>query len=518
MTRRELLRVGGLGSMVALLAACQPKVVEKIVEKEVTKIIKEVVKETIIVEGTPQVVEKEVTRIIEVTRAPELKKWTLVFQAGLGAPTDPEMELAEGEMRYVGLQPAVDDYKDVKPNVEIEWYDMPPGAETAEWLHARMAARDCPDIFWYNANQLWPQIHKGWALDMTEWVNTPNPYMPGKRAWVSYIDKIGRKSQIGPDGKIYGVNFDGAGVMIVYNKDAFADAGVTEEPVTWGEFMEVWQKLKDKDYIPFGGDLGAENCCYCEWTITHIINQTAYDVLPDYDDDKGGLINAKEMVQHFQKGDWPLWDHLLRIAQLFREQAPFLPMGYQGEVDYRKLFRQGSVAMYMEGSWQVMQFETDPVPFDYGWVFYPLITKDIWPTAPEKHVRLQGAWGVMQYHVPGYLAETDPERIPVIMDWLMFMTQAKYISGVCGERGNIPMVEGSTTVPQLAPFLLPYDRKVTYDGAWLILAQTAYARQRQLLAEYMPGGMSDDDFLAKGKEIWADEVRKVLEVNPDWKI
>ena len=71
MTRRELLRVGGLGSMVALLAACQPKVVEKIVEKEVTKIIKEVVKETIIVEGTPQVVEREVTRVVEATKAPE---------------------------------------------------------------------------------------------------------------------------------------------------------------------------------------------------------------------------------------------------------------------------------------------------------------------------------------------------------------------------------------------------------------------------------------------------------------
>ena len=42
-------------------------------------------------------------------------------------------------------------------------------------------------------------------------------------------------------------------------------------------------------------------------------------------------------------------------------------------------------------------------------------------------VRIQGPWGGMQYHVPGYLAETDPERIPVIMDWLMFITQAKYV-------------------------------------------------------------------------------------------
>ena len=59
-TRRELLRYFGLAGSAAVLAACQPKVVEvtKIVEKEVEK----VVKETVIVAGTPKVVEKVVKK------------------------------------------------------------------------------------------------------------------------------------------------------------------------------------------------------------------------------------------------------------------------------------------------------------------------------------------------------------------------------------------------------------------------------------------------------------------------
>ena len=62
-TRRRLLRLGLMGAGAAMLAACQPKIVEvtKVVEKEVEKEVEKVVKETVIVAGTPQVVEKVIT-------------------------------------------------------------------------------------------------------------------------------------------------------------------------------------------------------------------------------------------------------------------------------------------------------------------------------------------------------------------------------------------------------------------------------------------------------------------------
>jgi len=81
----------------------------------------------------------------------------------------------------------------------------------------------------------------------------------------------------------------------------------------------------------------------------------------------------------------------------------------------------------------------------------------------------------------------------------------------------VPMVEGSTAIPEIAPFLQPFDRAVAYQS-WAMLAESAYVREREILAAYMPGEMSDDELLAKAKEVWADEVRKALENNPDWKI
>ncbi len=64
-SRRQFLKVASLASGSAVLAACQPKVVEKVVTKEVEKVVtkevEKVIKETIIVQGTPKVIEKVVT-------------------------------------------------------------------------------------------------------------------------------------------------------------------------------------------------------------------------------------------------------------------------------------------------------------------------------------------------------------------------------------------------------------------------------------------------------------------------
>ena len=149
---------------------------------------------------------------------------------------------------------------------------------------------------------------------------------------------------------------------------------------------------------------------------------------------------------------------------------------------------------------------------------YPMLTKAEWPAVPEnKKVRIQGPWGGMQYHLPVYLPETDPERIPVIIDFLMFGTQAKYVEASCAERGTVPMVEGAEAMPEIAPFTAPYDRAVPYQS-WNSLHAALLEKERALLAEYVAGDMSNDELVAQGKEYWAAQIKDLLEGNPDWKI
>ena len=492
--RREALRLMGLTVAGTVVAACTPKAVPT---------------------AAPAAPTKAAEKPVEATKAPVAKEWTLLIDAGGATPTD--METAqEGDVIQKGWQPAADDYKDIKPNVSIEWYRFPPGSNRTEWLSARIAAQDCPDTYWLNADNLWPHVNKGWALDMTEFLSSPNPYMPGKRAWEDYIDFVGTSSQIGPDGKVYGLNLDGAGVLWIVNLDAFDKAGVTELPTTWTEFMNACEKLKASGIVPIGGDF-SQQCCFTHWTHGHMFGHLAWDTIYDFDDDGDMYVTAKEMTEYYQRGKFPLWPEFTRLAELFKEQEPYLPLGYAGEVAYRDMFRRGEVATYMEGNWTVMSFIKDPPPFEYSWMFYPMLTKDDWPAAPEKKVRLQGPWGGMQYHIPGYLPQTDPERIPVIIDFLMFGTQAKYVEPACAERGTVPMVEGAEAMPEIAPFTAPYDRAVPYQS-WSSLNGALYEKERALLAEYVAGDMSNDELVARGKEHWAEEIKNMIESNPDWKI
>ena len=99
----------------------------------------------------------------------------------------------------------------------------------------------------------------------------------------------------------------------------------------------------------------------------------------------------------------------------------------------------------------------------------------------------------------------------------MFCTQPKYIDPICNYQGTLSMVEGSVADETVTPFLQPYDRHVAYES-WLALSDTAYTEQCLLVGEYVSGGLSDDDLLAKAKEAWAAQVELVLEDNPDWRI
>ena len=445
------------------------------------------------------------------------KQIKILHWAQSAEPTDPNVQLTEGQTAHVAYQKIADEYMKDHPNVTIEWYRFPTGSQFAEWFLARMTAGDAPDIFWANTEDLWPHVNKGWILDFTEYMNLPNPYVPGNKAWRDQFEEVAIISQTGPDGKLYGVNMDGAGVMIVYNKDAFQKAGIEQPPEKWGDFMSAMQKLKDSEIIPFGADLSPATCCFPHWFSGQTYPQLMWDDIYKWDDDKNKVITAKELATHAQKGDCLDWDAYLMMAHLLKSWVPYLPIGYEGQLDYRQLFRQGKVAMYMEGNWATSEFKSSPLPFEFDWLHFPVITRDIWQKSMEKIVRIQGAWGAMQYHMPGYLAKNDPDKLKAAMDWLMFSSKPENVTMVVQETGLVPLTKGATGIPELEPFTRPYDRATPYQS-WQSLSTSGLEAEYKLWQAYLPSSMSDDEFLKEAKAAWDGEVKKVLESNPDWKI
>ena len=67
--------------------------------------------------------------------------------------------------------------------------------------------------------------------------------------WAGYLNAIAEQPQVGG---------------IFYDKDAFSKAGITAEPKTWAEFLDVCQKLKDAGIAPL-----AQDSAYCDFAFYH---------------------------------------------------------------------------------------------------------------------------------------------------------------------------------------------------------------------------------------------------------
>jgi len=81
------------------------------------------------------------------------------------------------------------------------------------------------------------------------------------------------------DGVYYGAPYDMGAVGFWYNKDLFEQAGITEPPATWTDFLDVVQKLKDANITPIalGGRDKWPGHFYWTYLAVRLGGQAAFD-------------------------------------------------------------------------------------------------------------------------------------------------------------------------------------------------------------------------------------------------
>ncbi|GIP09390.1 sugar ABC transporter substrate-binding protein [Paenibacillus macerans] len=121
------------------------------------------------------------------------------------------------------------------PNIEIEFEASQ--TDYNQQAKVRMASGELPDLMFV------PDI--------------PNSDLP---KYFAPLDDLGLSAEItfkdfkSYDGKLYGISTGNSTSGIVYNKKAFADAGITEIPKTWDEFLAACEKLKQTGVIPLASN------------------------------------------------------------------------------------------------------------------------------------------------------------------------------------------------------------------------------------------------------------------------
>ncbi|ULO06781.1 extracellular solute-binding protein [Paenibacillus sp. 19GGS1-52] len=121
------------------------------------------------------------------------------------------------------------------PNITVEFEASQ--TDYNQQAKVRMASGELPDVMFI------PSI--------------PNSDLP---KYFASLDDLGLNDQItfkdfkSFDGKLYGITTGNSTSGIVYNKKAFADAGITAVPKTWDEFLAACEKLKAKGVVPLASN------------------------------------------------------------------------------------------------------------------------------------------------------------------------------------------------------------------------------------------------------------------------
>ena len=289
-------------------------------------------------------------------------------------------------------------YESQNPNVRIESFVVP-GASMEDFLRARAAAGNLPDLFAINSNVFGAKFAEdGFAADVSGTVAANNT-LPG------LLEPFTTAT-----GKIYGIPVGTATTWMYYNREKVADAGIEAHPTTWDEFVTVLEKLKanreagtiiDKD--GFGNT----------W-FSYIFAQKVVPHEPDF----VAKINRGEF-DFTQSG---VADIFAKVKYLTDNGLTHKAFMSTNNAQASGLFLQGRAATLFAGSWQANQLLGGDVDTD---IFFPAVKDPGEPTmavlVPETGAGVNNA------------SDNKAQAIE-LLNWMFGDGYAFYQNGM----GNIP--------------------------------------------------------------------------------
>jgi len=132
-------------------------------------------------------------------------------------------------------------YRKVAPNVTIKG-SYAPVDDLQTSLRAQLGGGNAPDLF-----VVWPG--NGSAMSVAQLAPTGVLADISGQGWIETVPE-NLRPLLGVEGKTYMWSSGVTPIGAIYNKRVFKDAGVTELPENWPEFLEVAEKIKDSGKVP----------------------------------------------------------------------------------------------------------------------------------------------------------------------------------------------------------------------------------------------------------------------------
>ena len=418
-----------------------------------------------------------------------------------------------------------DEYQEKHPNVEIEFLPfIPQGPQFDTWWITQFKAGTGPDV----GNQLFSEVnrhaHKGWFVDLTPYLERPNPYIQGNASWKSIFLPGVVQTGLAPDGKLYILPTGLTGTAIYYNKEIFAKAGASV-PRTWKEFMEAQAKIQKAGFIPFAFNMNGPRYC-SNWALRSIqdmILDSKLGVIKGTGEEvertiiEGSGVSQKELVTAIKKGTYsaldPQWQEQLRLLKEWSAywDPGFLSLDQDGAY---MSFVTGKAAMFWHSSARVKPLSADPLrAFEFGTFGFPRITTESSPYATGISAPAIGGFTA---NGGEYTVDAMTEKrgtLETSIDWLMFITAPQNYVPMANDLGAYApgLVDLTGLDPALTPFIESIQGGVFRIESYLRGLNVKYAdRFYQVMQEFLAGKKSLDQASAEIQKFLDDAANELI--------
>jgi raffinose/stachyose/melibiose transport system substrate-binding protein len=379
------------------------------------------------------------------------------------------------------------------------------GSSEGEWLTTQLIGGVAPEIISMNAEAAWPNVDKGWYMPLDEYMERPNPYIPGNERWIdSFKNQALVGSKRAANGKLYCVSMDIVETGIFYNKTLLRKLGFSDEemaPQTWEGMMDMLRRVQESN--PRLTPMTATGNLASDWGQDIIFEMLYHDILPVMDilpsrpDAEGYLghyLDPAEFGFLFTKGFFtradPRWREMNRMLYEWRQV-------WARELKYsnpERLFLTDRMAWYWSGSWFIRRMATDPhINFDWGVTYLPTITKETSPFGSGTQATVIGG-AAIQLHITNSAKINN--NLDACVDYLMYLTAPQNIERLASEAlVFIPNVNGAKMDERLQPFSEIFERR--YCAIKLLESMDGLYKKywRRMLDYYLNDGVDLDGFL-----------------------
>lgn len=339
------------------------------------------------------------------------------------------------------LKQITDEYTALHPNVSFKLMSQPVSGYS-DWLKARFASNEAPDIIENQTGELSDQFKQGLLLNISEDFNAPNPYADNKVWKDMFMPGRLEAAHEYKHEPTYAVPFMGLGLAYFYNKDIYEQLGL-KEPKTWEEFLNNCRVSQENGYNPIAMmGMKGDAVMWLSWWLTTGMYANKYLADKNINVNGDGVIESKEIARAIDLGYFDITKGEARADyEKFLDMIEQLGKYSQGatgldEAGAKAQYLAGKAVHVMSGSWDLKGFSENQT-FRSGAFALPRFTKNDSEYAGDNFAIST----VQVFGVTKSAGESDAKRKAAV-DFMKFFTSPKQYQTFVNTAFAIPVIDG----------------------------------------------------------------------------